>query len=71
MTNQNDTQRREGGLPLPNDFGAGHHHKQAKAMIGIAIMMAMGLLFYELGGKAAGPHASTAAAPQSVASLRH
>jgi hypothetical protein len=53
----------------PTDFGADHHHKPTKAIVGVAILIVLSFVFYELGGKPA-VH-SSAATHQTVASSNH
>jgi hypothetical protein len=57
-------------MAYPTDFGAHHHHKPTKAIVGVAILIVLSFLFYELGGKPA-VHSSTAPAHQAVASSNH
>jgi hypothetical protein len=35
----------------PTDFGADHHHKPTKAIVGVAILIVLSFMFYELGSK--------------------
>ncbi|HEY8334712.1 MAG TPA: hypothetical protein VIQ05_13040 [Tardiphaga sp.] len=54
------------------DFGTVHDHKPTKAMIGVALMIVLGFVFYELGGKSPAMHSSSRpAAHQTVASSSH
>jgi hypothetical protein len=54
------------------DFGTVHHHKPTKAMIGVALMIVLGFVFYELGGKSPAMHSSsTPVAHQTVALYSH
>jgi hypothetical protein len=60
------------GIPAATDFGTVHHHKPTKAMIGMALMIVLGFMFYELGGKSSAMHSSsTPLAHQTVASSSH
>lgn len=58
--------------PGATDFGTVHDHKPTKAMIGVALMLVLGFVFYELGGKAPAMHSSSSpVAHQTVASSGH
>ena len=58
--------------PGATDFGIVHRHKPAKALIGVALMIVLGFVFYELGGKSPAMHSSSVpAAHQTVASSSH
>lgn len=62
------------GGHIPTDFGAHHHHKPTKAMIGVAIMVVLGFLTYEFRDKTAHPHMSAAdqaSVQQRLASTNH
>jgi hypothetical protein len=37
----------------PTDFGSDHHHKPTKTIVGVAILVVLSFVFYELGGKPA------------------
>ncbi len=59
---------------VPTDFGAHHHHKPTKAIIGVAILMVLSFLTYEFRDKTVHPHTSAAdqaPARQIVASSNH
>jgi len=49
---------------VATDFGTIHHHKPTKAVIGVAIMIVLGFVFYEVGGKTPRLHSSSASAVQ-------
>jgi hypothetical protein len=53
------------------DFGAHHHHKPTKAIVGVAILVVLSFVFYELGGKTVVSHSSLIAAHQAVSSSNH
>jgi hypothetical protein len=58
------------------DYGSDHHHKPTKAIIGVAIMVVLGFLTYELKGKSADQHSSSVQMDQkpthvTVASSAH
>jgi hypothetical protein len=58
--------------PAATDFGTVHHHKPTKAVIGVALMIVLGFVFYELGGKSPTLHSSSMpVAHQTVASSSH
>ena len=68
--------RTEGGNSLSPgfrspDFGADHHHKPTKAVVGVAILVVLSFVLYEFGGKAAVQHSSSAQINQTVASSNH
>lgn len=54
------------------DFGARHDHKPTKAIVGVAILIVLSFVFYELGGKTAVRHSSSLTqGHQAVASANH
>jgi hypothetical protein len=58
--------------PGATDFGTVHDHKPTKAMIGVALMIVLGFVFYELGGKSSAMHSSSApVAHQTMAWSSH
>lgn len=59
-------------IPSATDFGTVHHHKPTKAMIGVALMIVLGFIFYEIGGKSHAVHSSSApVAHQRIALSSH
>lgn len=43
-----------------HNFGAGHHHKPTKAIIGVGMLVVLSFLLYEIGGKQPHTHATSA-----------
>lgn len=52
-------------------FGTPHHHKSAKALLGVAVLIVASFLFYEMGSKANGESASAPVAAQRLAHVSH